>query len=95
VRKCPVEAKSQIQKIYDLVKVCICYDPNFNDTGDEDMQNNDDQEEGWGSDYYNEDIDDDDDTAWKVRKSSVKVLEAAIISCSSCLYEGQLWAKFA
>ena len=37
--------------------------------------------EGWGSEFYDDEQDDDDDTAWKVRKSAIKIIDAIIISC--------------
>jgi len=39
------------------------------------------EEEDWGSDFYDDEQDDDDDTAWKVRKSAIKVIDAIIVSC--------------
>jgi cullin-associated NEDD8-dissociated protein 1 len=96
VKKCPLEAKSQIDKIFELVRGCISYDPNYNEDfeNDEEMEANDDENAGWGSDYYNEDLDDEDDTAWKVRKSAVKVMESIIRSCSSQIHDGKYWEKF-
>lgn len=40
-----------------------------------------DENEGWGSDFYDDEQDDDDDTAWKVRKSAIKVFDAFITCC--------------
>jgi len=91
VRKCPHEAKSHVSKLFELTSSCIQYDPNYNDLGDdEDAHMNDYEEEdggGWDSDYYNENQDDDDDTAWKVRKSSVKIVDAIITACPQTLQE--------
>jgi len=97
VKKCPNEAKHQLDKLFDIVVKCIKYDPNYNDMDeeDEDMQDVDEDEEGWGSEYYNENQDDDDDTAWKVRKGSVKLLSAMIGSCSSQIYEQKYLFKMA
>ena len=38
--------------------------------------------EGWGDDGYDDQIDvGDDDTAWKVRKAALRVIEGTILSC--------------
>ena len=50
------------------------------------------EDEGWGSDFYDEEQDDDDDTAWKVRKSAIKIIDAIIVSCPLQLQE--YYAKF-
>lgn len=47
---------------------------------------------GWGSDDFDEDLNDDDDTAWKVRKSSIKIIDALITSCQSELKE--YWIQY-
>lgn len=47
---------------------------------------NDEENEGWGSDYYDEEPDDDDDTAWKVRKSAIKIFNAFIACCPLTKY---------
>ena len=52
----------------------------------------DDGQEDWGSDFYDDEQDDDDDTAWKVRKSAIKVIDAIIVSCPVQLKE--YWSKF-
>lgn len=86
VKRCPGQAKAHIPKIFETVSVAITYDPNYHDMGDDgDDQMQDYEDEGWASDYYNEDVDDDDDTAWKVRKSSVKVIDSLVNSCSNYL----------
>lgn len=83
IRKCSNEARERSQNIIKLAKFCLVYDPNYQynqDMDGEDEEMND-ENEGWGSDYYDEQQDDDDDTAWKVRKSSIKVFDAFITSC--------------
>jgi hypothetical protein len=61
------------------------YDPNYqyNDAEEEQMDSlmEDGEGEGWGSEFYDDEQDDDDDTAWKVRKSAIKIIDAIIISC--------------
>ena len=37
--------------------------------------------EEWGDDNDDNDQDYDDDTAWKVRKSTIKIIEALVKSC--------------
>lgn len=53
-----------------------------------------DEDEDWGSDYYNEDQNDDDDTAWKVRKSAVKVIDSIVFSCAHELHNENNWSQF-
>lgn len=83
---CPSKASNSVQEIFKLVSKAIEYDPNYDYDNDEDeeMQDadgDDDGGEGWSQD---EDLDDDqdfdDDTAWKVRKSTVRIIEAVFIS---------------
>lgn len=50
-------------------------------------------DEGWGDEYDGEDEQvDADDTAWKVRKSAVKVIDAVIISCPAYLRD--FWISY-
>ena len=58
------------------------------------MQGGDD-DDGWGSDYIDDDQDDDDDTAWKVRKSSTKIIDAIISCCQSEILASNAWLQFA
>lgn len=80
IKKCPAEAKDSINMMYKLTNDCIRYDPNFQEDagGAEDMEM--DEDDGWGGDDGYDDQDDmnDDDTAWKVRKSSVKIIEGLV-----------------
>jgi cullin-associated NEDD8-dissociated protein 1 len=73
----------------------MLYDPNFhyNSDAEQDADMQDEEEEGWGSDFYDDEQDDDDDTAWKVRKSTIKIIDAIIVSCPSQLSE--FWNGFA
>ena len=48
--------------------------------------------EGWGSEFYDDEQDDDDDTAWKVRKSAIKIIDAIIVSCPVQLK--QVWSSY-
>ena len=94
VRRCPIQAKDSVSQLFKLTKDCIKYDPNYagdGDDDDEDMASMED--DGWDDDGYGvEDGQDDDDTAWKVRKSSVKIVDALVQSCPSSLK--QYWGQF-
>jgi len=94
IRKCSNEAKQSIKTIFNLSKHCLVYDPNYHYNSDEEEQdeNMEDAEEGWGSDFYDDEQDDDDDTAWKVRKSAIKIIDAIIVSCPIQLKE--YWTPF-
>jgi cullin-associated NEDD8-dissociated protein 1 len=83
IRKCPNEAQGQAKHIMKMSQTCLVYDPNYqyNDDDNDDVEMAEEGDgEGWGSDYYDEQADDDDDTAWKVRKSAIKVYGAYIAS---------------
>jgi cullin-associated NEDD8-dissociated protein 1 len=82
IKKCSNEAKKSIDVIYNLTEKCLTYDPNYNyDDQSEEDQDMSDEEDGWGSDLYEDQQDDDDDTAWKIRKSAIKIIMSIIISC--------------
>jgi hypothetical protein len=53
-----------------------------------------DDDDGWGADDGYDDQDDmnDDDTAWKVRKSSVKIVDALVGAVPGFLK--QFWGNF-
>lgn len=94
VRKCPNEAKPTLNSVFKLTADKMTYDPNYhyNDDGDVGMSN-EDEEGGWGSDYFDDDQDDDDDTAWKVRKASIKIIDAVVTCCQTELND--YWYKYA
>ena len=48
--------------------------------------------EGWDSDFIEDEQVDDDDTAWKVRKSAIKIIDAIIVSCPVQLKD--YWSPF-
>jgi cullin-associated NEDD8-dissociated protein 1 len=82
ILKCQSDASQHLKTIYETTSCCLLYDPNYtykDDDEDQDMGN--DEQEDWGSDFYDDEQDDDDDTAWKVRKSAIKVIDAIIVSC--------------
>uniref|UniRef100_A0A9J8CVB2 Cullin-associated and neddylation-dissociated 2 (putative) n=1 Tax=Cyprinus carpio carpio TaxID=630221 RepID=A0A9J8CVB2_CYPCA len=76
VSRCPKEMSPNIQAIIKLCLKYITYDPNYNydDREDEDQESDDEYS-------------DDDDMSWKVRRSSVKCLEAIISSRRDLLVE--------
>lgn len=94
VRRCPLQAKDSVTQLFKLTKECIKYDPNYaGDDDDDDDDMNDEEDDGWDDDGYGvEDAQDDDDTAWKVRKSSVKIVDALVQACPSFLK--QYWGMF-
>ena len=64
-----------------MSKKCLEFDPNFTYSEDQEMEDEEDAE-GWGDDGYDDQIDvGDDDTAWKVRKAALRVIEGTILSC--------------
>jgi len=94
VRKCPNEAKPSLNSVFKQTSALMTYDPNYHYNEDEDQDMQDDEDEGgWGSDYFDDDQDDDDDTAWKVRKASIKIIDAVVTCCQSELND--YWLKYA
>jgi cullin-associated NEDD8-dissociated protein 1 len=94
ILKCQNEARQTLKSLFQLTGKCLVYDPNYTYHDDDDGADQDMDEGGedWGSDFYDDEQDDDDDTAWKVRKSSIKIIDAIIISCPVELKE--YWAKY-
>ena len=80
VAMCPNEAQNVVNPVLELVGSSITYDPNYqyNEGDDEEMEDTEQQDNdyGWDDDDLDDAQDFDDDTAWKVRKSTVKVIEA-------------------
>ncbi|KAK1158523.1 cullin-associated NEDD8-dissociated protein 1-like [Acipenser oxyrinchus oxyrinchus] len=80
VRRCPKEMSPHIPTVIGLCLKYITYDPNYNYNNDEedddnamDTESGDEEDEETGDEYS-----DDDDMSWKVRRSSVKCLEAVV-----------------
>ncbi|KAK6474042.1 cullin-associated NEDD8-dissociated protein 1-like isoform X1 [Huso huso] len=80
VRRCPKEMSPHIPTVIGLCLKYITYDPNYNYDNDEedddnamDTESGDEEDEETGDEYS-----DDDDMSWKVRRSSVKCLEAVM-----------------
>uniref|UniRef100_A0AAY4B4L5 TOG domain-containing protein n=1 Tax=Denticeps clupeoides TaxID=299321 RepID=A0AAY4B4L5_9TELE len=78
IRRCPKEMSPHIDTVIKICLTYITYDPNYNyDADDSAMETEDgDDEEQESDDEYS----DDDDMSWKVRRSSVKCLEAVVSS---------------
>lgn len=93
IRKCPDQAVPSLKSIFKLTSEAITYDPNYNYQEDDDMADEDQEDDGWGDEYDGEDEQvDADDTAWKVRKSAVKVIDAVIIACPAYLRD--FWLSY-
>ncbi|XP_051551016.1 cullin-associated NEDD8-dissociated protein 1-like [Myxocyprinus asiaticus] len=85
VSRCPKEMSPHLQTIIKLCLKYISYDPNYNyDAADDSMDVEDREDEDQESD---DEYSDDDDMSWKVRRSSVKCLEAIINSRRDLLVE--------
>uniref|UniRef100_A0A672QHI2 Cullin-associated NEDD8-dissociated protein 1-like n=1 Tax=Sinocyclocheilus grahami TaxID=75366 RepID=A0A672QHI2_SINGR len=80
VSRCPKEMSPHIQAIIKLCLKYIIYDPNYNYDADDDEDDNE-------ADESDDEYSDDDDMSWKVRRSSVKCLEAIISSRRDLLVE--------
>uniref|UniRef100_A0A8C7SLF5 Cullin-associated and neddylation-dissociated 2 (putative) n=1 Tax=Oncorhynchus mykiss TaxID=8022 RepID=A0A8C7SLF5_ONCMY len=92
VRRCPKEMSPHISTVIKLCLRYITYDPNYNydvdEGGDEDGDESMDTEDGEDEDQESDDeYSDDDDMSWKVRRSSVKCLEAVISTRRDLLVE--------
>ncbi|XP_056615048.1 cullin-associated NEDD8-dissociated protein 2 [Triplophysa dalaica] len=88
VSRCPKEMSSHIQTIIKLCLKYITYDPNYNYDAYDDQDDGMDVEDRDGEDQESDDeYSDDDDMSWKVRRSSVKCLEAIISSRRDLLVE--------
>ncbi|XP_029630126.1 cullin-associated NEDD8-dissociated protein 2 isoform X3 [Salmo trutta] len=92
VRRCPKEMSPHISTVIKLCLRYITYDPNYNydvdEDGDEDGDESMDTEDGEDEDQESDDeYSDDDDMSWKVRRSSVKCLEAVISTRRDLLVE--------
>ncbi|XP_041743199.1 cullin-associated NEDD8-dissociated protein 2 isoform X1 [Coregonus clupeaformis] len=88
VRGCPKEMSPHIPTVIKLCLRYITYDPNYNYDVDEDRDESMDTEDGGDVDQESDDeYSDDDDMSWKVRRSSVKCLEAVISTRRDLLVE--------
>ncbi|KAK7137279.1 hypothetical protein R3I93_017381 [Phoxinus phoxinus] len=88
VSRCPKEMSPHIPTIIKLSLKYITYDPNYNYDADDDQDDSMDIEERDDEDQESDDeYSDDEDMSWKVRRSSVKCLEAIISSRRDLLVE--------
>lgn len=76
LRRCPKEMSPHISTVTQLCLKFMTYDPNYN-YDDEEEEDSMDVEEGFGEESDDE-YSDDDDMSWKVRRSSIKCLDALI-----------------
>uniref|UniRef100_A0A3B4AR37 TATA-binding protein interacting (TIP20) domain-containing protein n=1 Tax=Periophthalmus magnuspinnatus TaxID=409849 RepID=A0A3B4AR37_9GOBI len=76
IRRCPKEMSPHISTVTQLCLKFMTYDPNYN-YDDEEEEDSMDIEDGFGEESDDE-YSDDDDMSWKVRRSSIKCLEALI-----------------
>ncbi|KAJ0069023.1 hypothetical protein NL108_015895, partial [Boleophthalmus pectinirostris] len=74
--RCPKEMSPHISTVTQLCLKFMTYDPNYN-YDDEEEEDSMDVEDGFGEESDDE-YSDDDDMSWKVRRSSIKCLEALI-----------------
>ncbi|XP_030585995.1 cullin-associated NEDD8-dissociated protein 2 isoform X3 [Archocentrus centrarchus] len=78
IRRCPKEMSPHIATVTQLCLKFMTFDPNYNyddcEEEDEDGMDTEDELEEESDDEYS----DDDDMSWKVRRSSIKCLEALI-----------------
>uniref|UniRef100_A0AAV2M8A6 TATA-binding protein interacting (TIP20) domain-containing protein n=1 Tax=Knipowitschia caucasica TaxID=637954 RepID=A0AAV2M8A6_KNICA len=75
MRRCPKEMSPHISTVTELCLKFMTYDPNYNYHDEEEDSMDVDEDFGEESD---EEYSDDDDMSWKVRRSSVKCLEALV-----------------
>lgn len=78
IRRCPKEMSPHIATVTQLCLKFMTFDPNYNyddsEEEDEDRMDTEDELEEESDDEYS----DDDDMSWKVRRASIKCLEALI-----------------
>ncbi|MBN3306198.1 CAND1 protein, partial [Amia calva] len=88
VRRCPKEMSPHIPTVIKLCLKYITYDPNYNYDNDEDEEDSMEADNGEDEDQeLDDEYSDDDDMSWKVRRSSVKCLEAVVSTRRDLLQE--------
>lgn len=95
VLRCPNEIAPHIPAILHLSIHYMKYDPNYcyddNDDENEDVENDEDQEDD--EDEYGGS--DDDDSSWKIRKATIKVIQALAISRVEIIQDKDLFIQIA
>ncbi|XP_071351490.1 cullin-associated NEDD8-dissociated protein 2 [Trachinotus anak] len=77
IRRCPKEMSPHVAAVTKLCLKFMTFDPNYNYDDDEEEEDSMDIEDGLDEESDDE-YSDDDDMSWKVRRSSIKCLEALI-----------------
>lgn len=77
IRRCPKEMSPHVATVTKLCLKFMTFDPNYNYDDDEEEEDSMDIEDGLDEESDDE-YSDDDDMSWKVRRSSIKCLEALI-----------------
>ena len=82
--RCPHQIADHMENMLGTVIGFMAYDPNYtyDDMDDDEEMGGSDEEESEEDDYddYDEDYGDEDDNTWKVRRASIKVIQAFIHS---------------
>nr|XP_046241014.1 cullin-associated NEDD8-dissociated protein 2 isoform X2 [Scatophagus argus] len=77
IRRCPKEMSPHVATVTQLCLKFMSFDPNYNYDDEEEEEDSMDVEDGLDEESDDE-YSDDDDMSWKVRRSSIKCLEALI-----------------
>lgn len=77
IRRCPKEMSPHVATVTKLCLKFMTFDPNYNYDDNEEEEDSMDIEDGLDEESDDE-YSDDDDMSWKVRRSSIKCLEALI-----------------
>ncbi|XP_073324828.1 cullin-associated NEDD8-dissociated protein 2 [Pagrus major] len=78
IRRCPKEMSPHVATVTQLCLKFMTFDPNYNyDDDEEEQEDSMDIEDGL-DDESDDEYSDDDDMSWKVRRSSIKCLDALI-----------------
>uniref|UniRef100_A0A672G9E0 Cullin-associated and neddylation-dissociated 2 (putative) n=1 Tax=Salarias fasciatus TaxID=181472 RepID=A0A672G9E0_SALFA len=77
IRRCPKEMSPHVATVTQLCLKFMTFDPNYNYDDNEEEEDSMDIEDGLDEETDDE-YSDDDDLSWKVRRSSIKCLEALI-----------------
>lgn len=100
ILRCPNEISPHISAILELSLFYMKYDPNYcydddNNNGDDDNDNNDEDDEDNDGDDDEYGGSDDDDSSWKIRKATIKVIQAIVISRVEIIQQNDLFFRVA